>query len=148
MATAPAMRGAGSPAWMSWVSSSMVAKYTHRRMASIAPWLSVADATAAVDFYKAAFDAVELERLEGEPGRVEGAQPAIGRRRFWVQRETGSISPARLVLAVDDPDALFARAVAAGARAIAPVAEGHGWRVGRVVDPSGHHWEIGRPLAP
>ncbi len=53
----------------------------------------------------------------------------------------------RLVLTVPDPDAVFARAVAAGARAVDPVSDkDYGWRVGRVVDPFGHHWEIGRPL--
>jgi PhnB protein len=42
---------------------------------------------------------------------------------------------------------VFAQALAAGAREIAPVKEEYGWRLGRVVDPFGHHWEIGRPLA-
>lgn len=40
-----------------------------------------------------------------------------------------------------------ARAIAAGAREIVPVAEAYGWRLGRVVDPFGHHWEIGHPLS-
>jgi PhnB protein len=53
---------------------------------------------------------------------------------------------ARMILAVDDPDALFDRAVAAGAVVIAAMYEGHGWRIGRICDPFGHHWEIGRPL--
>ena len=121
----------------------------------IAPWLSVADATRAVDFYRAAFGAVELERLEGEAGRVEVAQLAIGDAAFWVQRDPdadpaalGGRSPVRMVLTVDDPDAVFGSAVAAGATVIAPLARGHGWRVGRIADPAGHHWEIGKPLAP
>jgi len=120
----------------------------------IAPWLSVADATAAVDFYARAFGAVELERLEGEPGVVEVAQLSIDGASFWVQRDAdsspevgGCRSSVRMILAVDDPDSVFARAVAAGATAIANVAEGHGWRAGRIADPSGHHWEIGKPLA-
>jgi PhnB protein len=50
-------------------------------------------------------------------------------------------------LTVADPDAVFARALAAGAKQVYPVAEEHGWRLGRVVDPFGHHWEIGRPIA-
>jgi PhnB protein len=54
---------------------------------------------------------------------------------------------ARLILTVADPDAMFARAIAAGARKVVAVKEDHGWRLGRVVDPFGHHWEIGRPLA-
>jgi PhnB protein len=49
-------------------------------------------------------------------------------------------------LVTDDPDAVFARAVNAGATGTSTVSEEHGWRVGRVVDPYGHEWEIGRPI--
>ncbi len=121
--------------------------------ARIAPWLSVADATAAVAFYKAAFGVAELERLEDEQGRVQVAELSVGGARFWVQQDDDDPGPlggspaVRMILAVDDPDAWFARAVAAGATEIAPVAEGHGWRVGRMADPSGHHWEIGKRLS-
>jgi PhnB protein len=52
-----------------------------------------------------------------------------------------------MILTVADPDEVFARARNAGVSEIFPVSEGHGWRIGRVVDPFGHHWEIGRPLA-
>ena len=53
-----------------------------------------------------------------------------------------------MILTVDNPDAVFARTIAAGAREVWPVADqSYGWRVGRLVDPSGHHWEIGKPLA-
>jgi PhnB protein len=52
----------------------------------------------------------------------------------------------RLLLTVDDPDEMFGRALAAGAIQKDPVAEEHGWQVGRVIDPFGHEWEIGRPL--
>jgi PhnB protein len=47
---------------------------------------------------------------------------------------------------VDDPDAMFEQAIAAGATEVFAVSEGHGWRIGRLVDPFGHHWEIGKPL--
>ena len=52
-----------------------------------------------------------------------------------------------MVLLVDDPDAVFAQAVAAGAQIVWRVEDQpYRWRVGRVVDPFGHHWEIGKPL--
>jgi PhnB protein len=51
-----------------------------------------------------------------------------------------------MVLVVNDPDAAFARAVAAGASVVREVNNEHGWRLGRLVDPYGHHWEIGKPL--
>src|SRR5260370_40284948 len=121
--------------------------------ASIATWLSVADATQAVDYYRMAFDAVEMERLEEVPGKVEVAQLSIGGATFWVQQDAdsspealGGRLPVRMILTVDDPDAVFAQAVAAGATEVASITEGHGWREGRVADPSGHHWEIAKPL--
>src|SRR6266568_8635528 len=128
-----------------------------RRMTSeatkIAPWLSVANATQAVAYYQRAFGAVEVERLEGERGRVVVAELAIGEARFWVQEDRdsspealGGRSPVRMILTVADPDSVFAQAVAAGAVVIGSVIEAHGWRVGRIADPAGHHWEIGRPL--
>jgi PhnB protein len=51
-----------------------------------------------------------------------------------------------MILTVADPDAVFVRALTAGASKVFPVGEERGWRLGRVVDPFGHHWEIGRPL--
>jgi PhnB protein len=51
-----------------------------------------------------------------------------------------------MLLVVEDPDAVAARAIGAGAREVSPVGEEHGWRIGRIVDPAGHEWEIGRPL--
>ena len=52
----------------------------------------------------------------------------------------------QMVMTVDDPDAAFERAVAAGATVVWPVSDQYGWRLGRLVDPFGHHWEIGKPL--
>jgi PhnB protein len=60
--------------------------------------------------------------------------------------ETLGGASARILLVVDDPAAVQARAVAEGAREHAPVAPAHGWLLGRIEDPYGHHWEIGRPL--
>jgi PhnB protein len=121
-------------------------------MTSIAPWLSVENATEALAYYRAAFGAIELERLEDEAGDVVVAQLSIEGADFWIQTDAAS-SPAaldarsvRMILSVDDPDAVFANALAAGATEVAPVAEGYGWRIGRIADPSGHHWEIGRRL--
>ena len=128
---------------------------TQLTAAKIALWLSVADATKAVEYYKAAFGALELERLEDEAGSVVVAQLSIVGADFWVQQDgetdphaLGDRSPVRMILTVEDPDAVFAQAVGAGAREVAPITEGHGWRIGRVADPSGHHWEIGKPLTP
>lgn len=120
--------------------------------ASVTATLSVRDWAKAMDFYKAAFGAQELFRAPG--GGV--GQLDIDGAAFWVAEESPphlNFSPetlggcsVRMLLIVEDPAATFAQAVAAGAASIAPVADGHGWRLGRIVDPFGHHWEIGRPL--
>jgi len=120
--------------------------------------LSVRRAGAAVDFYKAAFGATELHRVESRDGDVV-AQIDIDGFGFFVADEApeyGNFSPqsvegrgtVRLSLIVDDPDAAARQAIAAGASEVYPVADQpYGWRLGRVVDPFGHHWEIGKPVA-
>jgi PhnB protein len=114
--------------------------------------LAVRDWARAVDFYKAAFEATELYRVPG--GGV--AQLAVAGAEFWVAEESPehlNFSPeslngcsVRMLLIVESPAAVCAKAVAAGATQVVPVTDNHCWRLGRIVDPFGHHWEIGRPL--
>ena len=119
--------------------------------------LAVCNGRAALAFYAEAFGAVVEYQVGGtDDHEPVVAQMAIGDARFWVADESpehGGASPqtlggatARMLLVVDDPDAVVARAVAAGADRAAAVTEEHGWRLGRIRDPFGHHWEIGRPL--
>jgi PhnB protein len=121
-------------------------------VASIAPWLSVRSAAEAVAFYVAAFGAVERERLEDDAGELVVALLSLDGAELWVSADPAAASaspadrPVRMILTVDDPDTVHARAVAAGATEVTPVGEGYGWRVGRVADPFGHHWEIGHRL--
>ena len=123
---------------------------------SLAPLLSVRKGTSAIEFYQRAFGATELFRVEDEKGEVV-ASLAVDGASFWLADESpqhANFSPesiggssVRLVLTVEDPDALFAQAIAAGATVVYPVTDqSYGWRVGRLVDPYGHHWEIGKPL--
>jgi len=117
--------------------------------------LSVRNGARAVDFYKAAFGAVEVFRIESPDGAVV-ARLSVEGAEFWLADESpehGNFSPeslnggtVRMIFTVPDPDAMFAKALAAGAQSVVPVEENYGWRLGRVVDPFGHHWEIGRPL--
>lgn len=126
-------------------------------MSSLAAQLSVRNGREAVEFYEAAFGAQVIYRVGGSNEHAEVvAQLSIGDSTFWVADESPehlNFSPesvgggtVRLLLTVDDPDAVVERAIAAGATEVAPVADDYGWRVGRIVDPYGHHWEIGRPL--
>jgi PhnB protein len=123
---------------------------------SIAPMLSVRNGVKAIQFYKAAFGANELFRIDDESGAVV-ARLSIDEAEFWVADESpehSNFSPeslgggsVRMVMTVKDPDTAFAQAVAAGASIVWPVSNQYGWRLGRIVDPFGHHWEIGKPLA-
>src|SRR5689334_8988767 len=108
----------------------------------------------AVEFYEAAFGAREVYRVAGTDAHPEVvSQLAVGGTTFWVadgddNPESLGGTAVRLLLVVDDPAAVVARAVALGARELTPVAEEHRWLLGRIVDPFGHHWEIGKPLIP
>jgi PhnB protein len=129
------------------------------RPVSVMAQLSVRRGREAVEFYKAAFGAVEDYRVGGtDENEAVVSQLSIGAATFWVADESPdhlNFSPetlgggsTRLLLIVDDPEAVIAGAVAAGAREVYPAADEHGWRLGRIEDPFGHHWEIGKPVRP
>src|ERR1017187_8481582 len=99
-------------------------------MTAIAPMLSVRNGAKAVEFYKAAFGAGELFRIDAESGAVV-ARLSVDGAEFWVADESPehlNFSPeslgggtVRMVMTVEDPDAVFDRAVAAGAAVVSPV---------------------------
>src|SRR2546423_15612859 len=117
--------------------------------------LSVRRGAQAVAFYKAAFGARELFKVEDGDSVV--AELSVQGAKFWVANESPThlnfspesvgCSTTRLVLVVDEPQAVLADAVAAGAKQIWPVRQENGWLIGRVVDSFGHHWEIGKTLS-
>ncbi len=121
---------------------------------TIEPWLVVGNGKQALDFYIRAFGAEEAYHME-DPGGGLVARLLVDGAGFWI---SGGIATAlqdeadhgkrliRMVLTMRDPDALFAKAIEAGATVVVPVGEEYGWRLGRLADPFGHHWEIGRPL--
>ena len=113
----------------------------------------------AIAFYASAFGAVVEYRVGGTDEHPEVvAQLSVDGASFWVADESpahGNFSPetlgggtVRMLLVVDDPDAVVARAVRAGATEVRATSDEHGWRLGRIEDPFGHHWEIGTPLGP
>ena len=124
---------------------------------SVSPELSVRRGREAVEFYKAAFGAVEIYRVGGtERHEPVVSQLTVGNASFWVADESPphrNFSPeslggstVRLLLVVEDPRSVVERAVALGATEVSPVEEQHRWLLGRIEDPFGHQWEIGRPL--
>ncbi|HZV27857.1 MAG TPA: VOC family protein [Acidothermaceae bacterium] len=119
--------------------------------------LSVRRGREAVEFYKAAFGADEVYRFGGTDDHEDVVcQLTVNGASFWVEDESpsdGNFSPEtvggcteRLLLIVDDPLDVARRAIRLGAREVSPVAEEHGWLLGRIDDPFGHRWEIGHPL--
>jgi PhnB protein len=118
----------------------------------IAAWITVTNASDALAFYKAAFGAVDIETHSDPSGVLQVAQLWIGPADFWIQQDSGASvtesndPPVHMILSVDEPDIVFTRSVAAGAREVNPMADAYGWRIGKIVDPFGHVWEIGRRL--
>ena len=124
----------------------------------LTPYLTMKDASGAIDFYKKAFGAEEPgARITDADGRIGHAQIEIGSATLYVADEhpEGGIfgpttlggTPVRLALNVDDVDAVFARAVTEGANVLIPVADQfYGERAGRLEDPYGHVWIISTTL--
>ena len=126
-------------------------------MHSLTPHLVCRGAAVAIDFYGRAFGAIELFRLPGPNGKLMHACVRIGDSQLFLvdeMPEHGALGPQALKgapvtihLQVQDADATFARAVAAGATVTMPLADMFwGDRYGRVVDPFGHHWSIATHL--
>jgi uncharacterized glyoxalase superfamily protein PhnB len=122
-------------------------------MHSVTPHIICAGAAAAIEFYKKAFGAVEMARLPGPDGKIMHAAVKIGNSVVMLADEFpdwGCLGPLALKgtpvtihLYVEDADAVFATAVAAGATVKMPMSDMFwGDRYGVVIDPCGHNWSI------
>jgi PhnB protein len=120
---------------------------------SVTPYLIVKGAAQAIAFYEQAFAAEELYRMPMPDGRIGHAELRIGDSRIMLADEhpdVGALSPGSvggtpvtIHLYVEDVDATFARATAAGARVTRPVADQfYGDRLGVLTDPFGHVWSV------
>lgn len=124
-------------------------------MATVTPYLCAKDAAAALDFYAAAFGAVETTRwTDPDTGAIGHAEFTVDGASVMISDEwpEGGVygpDPGRtavsLVLTVDDVDGLFERAVAAGATVDRPVTDSPHGRGGWLYDPFGHRWHICEP---
>jgi PhnB protein len=121
--------------------------------AGVTPYLIVRDAARAIEFYKQALGAAEVLRLDGADGKVMHAELKIGAGFVMLGEEMADMgykgplafggSPVSLLVYVPDVDAVFARALEAGAETKRPVADQfYGDRSGAIVDPFGHQWMI------
>lgn len=126
----------------------------------LTPHIQIGDkrAAEAVDWYKAAFGATEVRRQAVDDGRLMHAHLHVNGASLMLHDEfpeyvgladvdSGTPRGLTLHLQVDDADAWFDRAVAAGARAAMPVEDMFwGDRYGQVVDPFGYRWSIAHSL--
>lgn len=120
---------------------------------SVTPYLTVNGAKQAIEFYQAAFGATEVLRLDMPGDKIGHAEIQIGDSRVmladefpeWDSRSPQTIggTPSSLMIYVEDCDAVYNRAVAAGATPLMPVADQfYGDRSGTLKDPFGHKWTI------
>jgi len=120
---------------------------------TVTPYLSIHDAAKAIEFYKRAFDATELHRMAGSHGKITHAEIKIGDSVIMLADEMpGSEcrSPQALggtstsiFLYVKDVDAVYSKAIAAGAKSTMPPADMFwGDRFGKIADPFGHSWSL------
>lgn len=117
------------------------------------PYLTLRDTARAIEFYKQAFGAKEVMRLTEPSGKIGHAEISIGGSLIMLADEYPDYdmvgpeslggSPVKIHLSVPDVDAMAARAVAAGARVLRPVADQfYGERSGQFADPFGYTWVI------
>jgi PhnB protein len=129
----------------------MTIKFTPDGYHSVTPYLSIKGAAEAIEFYKRAFSATELFRLVAPNGEIGHAEIKIGDSPIMLAdpceegpfRNPQSLggSSVGLHVYVEDVDALFVRAVDAGAKAVRPVQDQfYGDRTGTLEDPFGHVW--------
>jgi PhnB protein len=122
-----------------------------------APHLTLRDVSVGIEFYKKAFDAVELRRWSNPDGSVHVAEMEIGGALFHLHEEVparGELSPLTLKastalvgLFVSDPGVTMKAAVAAGGRETNPVQDyAYGYQQGTLVDPAGHHWLLQKKI--
>src|SRR5277367_6792928 len=119
---------------------------------TISPYLVVQDAAKAIDFYKKAYGAKEVMRMDGPNGKIGHAELQIGDSRIMLSDEMPGMnqspktlggSPVNIFMYVKNVDTVFNQAVAAGAKVTAPLADMFwGDRYGKVDDPFGHSWSL------
>ena len=119
----------------------------------VTPALHMDGAGAAIDFYKEMFGATERMRMPDPSGKVAHAELQIGGSVIMLSDEFPEMNvrgpkaiggtPVTLNVYVEDVDAVFARAVEAGATALRPVEDQfYGDRSGQLEDPFGHRWNV------
>jgi PhnB protein len=128
---------------------------TENNITTVTPFLTVNNGKKAVDFYIAAFGAIETKRFK-MPDQKLSSVIEIEKAEFYVGDEEPhcgnlspdlkSNSPVRIILKTKNADELFEKALKFGAKEICPMTTEDVWRIGKLKDPFGHIWEIGYTL--
>jgi PhnB protein len=124
---------------------------------SVQPYMMFAGCTEAMAFYAAAFGAREVMAFRSPDGRVQHAEMEIGDSRIMMADEAPQIeafgtkhyggSPISLMFYTEDTDAMYAKALAAGAKSVRePADQPYGVRMAGIVDPYGYKWHIGTQI--
>lgn len=129
----------------------MAVKSVPAGMHTVVPHLAVSDGVKAIEFYKKVFGAEERGRFAAPDGKILHADLQIGDSHVFVsdQMMGGPTTPACVAIQLwtDQPDAIFERAVKAGATVRMPLSDMFwGDRYGQLVDPFGHMWSIAKHL--
>ena len=122
---------------------------------NLTPYLIVQDGAAALEFYAAAFGARVLDQMTTPEGRVRHAELIIGDSPVMLGEQqdvtvqaTPPYAPVSIYAYVEDADAVFAKAIAAGAQELAPMSlKFYGNREGGVTDPFGITWWLATRVA-
>lgn len=120
---------------------------------SVTPYLIVDDAAKAIDFYKQAFGATELFRMDAPGGKIGHAEIKIGNSPLMLADEMPEMgyrsakaigsTPVSLMIYVEDVDSVFPRAIAAGGKELKALQDQfYGDRSGTLEDPFGHVWTV------
>jgi len=119
---------------------------------TMTPGLTYKNTAQAIDFYKSVFGAKEIMRMPGPDGMIMHAEIQIGDSRMMLADEfpgmsiapsPGAMSPVSILIYTEDVDAVFNRAVSAGAKVDMPLMDQFwGDRYGKITDPFGHHWGL------
>ena len=120
---------------------------------SVTPYLVMKNAAAAIEFYKKAFGAVELFRMEAPGGKIGHAEIKIGDSPVMLADEYPDMgfrgpeslggTSVNLMIYVDDVDKIYPEAIAAGGKEMRPLRnQFYGDRSGTLTDPFGHVWTI------
>jgi PhnB protein len=129
------------------LSPDQIETYQRPGLRSVTPNLIVLDIAACIDFIIQSFGAIEILRIPGPDGSIQHAELTLGNGCLELSKGNSLYppSPAAIHLYVDNPDATFARALAAGATELYPVADQPwGDRWGALKDPFGNHWNIAK----